>query len=291
MKLSEISKGIGVEVIRDGEFLQLGFAGCRGKECLTPLYDARFIKKVLKSASPACIITTAQLLGDIPKDVAVAVCDLPFEKFLNLHMELIDTPFYQNRTASNIHPSATIHPTAFIDSEGVEIGENTIIGPKAVVLNGTKIGKDSKIGPGCVIGYEGFEIRTVKGIQKCIPHGGGVVIGDRVDIQANCSVAKSVFHTPTHIEDDVKIGHLGFVSHGVVLGKSSRMGANVTISGSTTVGTDVWLGPGSQVSNGLSLGDGCFISIGAVVVSNVKKGERVSGNFAMDHTRFLRRIV
>jgi len=288
MKLSDLQSEHPLEVVRDGAFNDLGLAGWRGEDALIPLYGEKFVSVVLKSPSLACLLTTRDLLDDIPEAVPVAVCENPMDVFLKIHIGLVGTPFYGPYESSRISPDASVHPTAFVDDENVEIGAGTIIGPNATILSGTTIGAECRIGPGTVIGYEGFEIRSLDGRWQCIPHAGGVVLGDRVDVQANCSIAKSIYKTPTRIGSDSKIGHLSFISHGVSLGHSCRVAANATISGYTLVGDDVWIGPGAQISNGLRIGDGSFITLGSVVVENVEPGGKVSGNFAMDHVQFLR---
>jgi len=286
MKLSEIAKVAPIEVVADGEFHNLGFAKRRGTDLLMPLYSRRFKDVVLESPALACLLTTPELLDDMPDGLPVATSPDPLRHFFEIHMHLVDTPFYRDDQATTIDPSAEIHRTAHVDETGVQISAKTVIGPHSVVLAGTSIGADCRIGPNVTIGYEGFEIRDLGDRRLCIPHGGGVLIHDRVDIQANCSVAKSLFKDPTIIGADTKIGHMAFVSHGVVVGRRCKIAAGATISGSTVVGDDVWVGPNVQISNGLKIGDGAFLAIGAVVISDVESGTRVAGNFAVDMRKF-----
>ena len=49
----------------------------------------------------------------------------------------------------------------------------------------------------------------------------------------------------------------------------------------------------ASISSEILIGDGASITIGSVVVKNVAAGQRVTGNFAIDHKRvisFLRKI-
>lgn len=291
MKLTDLAADDSLTVVRDGEFHELGYAGWRAKQALIPLYDGRFSEKVLQSPSLACVLTTPSLLAEVPDGIPVATCEKPLELFLQTHVSLVGTAFYRALVASSIHETAEIHPTAFIDENDVEIGAGTVVGANAVVLSGTKIGEECSIGPGTVIGYDGFEVRTLGGRRRNIPHGGGVVLGDRVDVQANCSVARSIFNAPTIVDDDAKIGHMSFVSHGVVLGARCRVAAHATVCGYTVIGNDVWIGPGAQISNGLKIGDNSFVTIGSVVIRDVDVGGRVSGNFAMDHSLFMQNVM
>jgi UDP-3-O-[3-hydroxymyristoyl] glucosamine N-acyltransferase len=66
--------------------------------------------------------------------------------------------------------------------------------------------------------------------------------------------------------------------------------AGAIVLGSTVVGDDVWIGPGAIISNELDIGDAAFITLGAVVTKNIARGEKVSGNFAIPHSRFLEHL-
>jgi UDP-3-O-[3-hydroxymyristoyl] glucosamine N-acyltransferase len=59
------------------------------------------------------------------------------------------------------------------------------------------------------------------------------------------------------------------------------------LAGSVRLGNDVWIGPNSTISNGVTVGDGAKVSLGAVVTRDVPAGARVTGNFAVDHEKFL----
>jgi len=62
------------------------------------------------------------------------------------------------------------------------------------------------------------------------------------------------------------------------------------ISGNVRVGNDVWIGPSAAISNGITIGDNCWVSLGSVVTKDVQAGSRVSGNFAIDHEKFIQFI-
>ncbi len=63
--------------------------------------------------------------------------------------------------------------------------------------------------------------------------------------------------------------------------------AGSAIGGRTIVGDDVWIGINSTISNGLTIGDNCRISLGSVVTQSVAAGKTVTGNFAIDHKKFI----
>jgi UDP-3-O-[3-hydroxymyristoyl] glucosamine N-acyltransferase len=59
------------------------------------------------------------------------------------------------------------------------------------------------------------------------------------------------------------------------------------IAGSVDIGEDVWIGPSAVISSGIRIGDRAAITLGSVVTRSVEAGKRVSGNFAIDHERFI----
>ena len=54
-----------------------------------------------------------------------------------------------------------------------------------------------------------------------------------------------------------------------------------------TIGDDVWIGPNATIINELKIGKSANISVGSFVTKDVTVGQRVSGNFAIEHSRFL----
>jgi UDP-3-O-[3-hydroxymyristoyl] glucosamine N-acyltransferase len=91
----------------------------------------------------------------------------------------------------------------------------------------------------------------------------------------------------TEIGADTKISTGCSISHHVRIGLRCRIGASATILGSVVIDNDVWVGPSATISNLVRVGAGASISLGAVVVRNVRPAERVTGNFAIDHDAFL----
>lgn len=208
--------------------------------------------------------------------------------------------FYGTRPPVEIHPTATISPGAVL-AEGVSvgagatigrasIGRNTRVGAGVHVGDGVTIGEACTVFPGAVIGGDGFGYeRDERGIPHKFPHLAGVRIGDRVDIGANACIDRGAFGD-TEIGDDTKIDNLVHVAHNVRLGCGVMIAASAVVAGSTVVGDGAWIGPSACVSDGLTVGADAVVSLGAVVTRDVPPGERVTGNFAVPHQRFLERL-
>jgi UDP-3-O-[3-hydroxymyristoyl] glucosamine N-acyltransferase len=161
------------------------------------------------------------------------------------------------------------------------------VGPNATILPDVVIGNNCYIKSGAVVGSEGFELkRTTQGILNVL-HDGKVIIGNDVKVGANSAIHKGFSFRHTVIADDVKIDDLVYIAHAVHIGKGCFLIGNSMISGSTTLKENIWVGPGVTVSSGLIIESNAFLTIGSVVTRNVGKDEKVTGNFAIPHDKFL----
>jgi len=80
------------------------------------------------------------------------------------------------------------------------------------------------------------------------------------------------------------------IGHGTVIGRQTRIAAGAAISGNCIIGSRVWIGVNATISNRIRVGDNARISLGAVVTKDVPEGITVSGNFAIEHQRFLKNL-
>lgn len=177
---------------------------------------------------------------------------------------------------SHIDPSVKIEP-------GVFIGPNVIIGKGTKLLSGARIKGNVKIGENCIIrencvigGYGfGFD-KDYEGKNFRIPHLGGVIIGNNVEIGAITTVCSGTIN-PTVLEDYVKLDDHVHVAHNVVIGENSIITACAEISGSCIIGKNVWLAPNTAVINGIKIGNNVTIGMGAVIIKSVPDNEVMVG--------------
>ncbi len=277
-----------IDIIRDSPVATLGLLLDGRTAVLAPFYDSRYLAELQRNKGISMVLTTSELMELVPADRGVATCVDPMDSFYTLHGLLLTAGHYGASVANEIALDAQIHPFACIADRNVRIGSGTIIGPRAVIEEYSSIGENCTIGPGSVIGAEGFEVRRVGGRQIAVPHGGGVRIGAHVTIQANVVIDRALFGGFTEIGDDTVIDNLVHVGHGVVIGRRCRVVAGAVFGGAAMVGDDVWIGPNATVSSALCIGDGARVSLGAVVIRDVPPGGHVSGNFAIDHKQFVK---
>jgi acyl-[acyl carrier protein]--UDP-N-acetylglucosamine O-acyltransferase len=287
MKISELNLS-GINVERDAVFRTLGLLEYNTNEMLVCFYSDKFTDKLLSNDTISCVVTTAELSGLIPKNMGLILSDNPLETFYEIHHYLADyTDFYWKPFATEVGKNCQIHEKSFIASENVKIGDNCVIQANATILPNTIIGDNVIVRPGAVIGTEGFEFKRINEKLVAIKHTGGVKIFSNVEIQANCTISKSVFGHFTEIGENTKLDNLVHIAHNVIVGKNCRIAASAMIAGSTIIGDNVWIGPNSTISSSINIEDEAQISLGAVVTTNVGKGVRMSGNFAVSHDKLI----
>jgi UDP-3-O-[3-hydroxymyristoyl] glucosamine N-acyltransferase len=164
-----------------------------------------------------------------------------------------------------IEANAVIGERSFIASgcsigEGVVIGDDCEIYPRVVIYPGTTLGRRVIVHAGAVLGSDGFGFVRDETYGRYVkfPQVGRLVIGDYVEIGANCTIDRGALDE-TVIGPGTKLDNLVHVGHNSSIGANVVIAAQTGISGSSTVGDDCLLG--GQVG----LGDHVTIEPGAVL--------------------------
>lgn len=178
---------------------------------------------------------------------------------------------------ASISKSASIEKTAVIES-GVEIGSGSIISAGAVIKTGTRIGENTVIRENAVIGSDGITVyRAADGRLLKFPHVGGVFIGSNTEIGSNAVVAGGIL-APTHIDNNVVIGNLCNVGHGVVIENGVWISVGSLIGGHSTIHTGATIAMGVTVRDNLIIGEEASLGMGSVVVRSVEAKHSMFGN-------------
>ncbi len=214
-------------------------------------------------------------------DVAFALCDNPKKIFSNCLEELIETEvIYQGKWYDcERHEGINIHPSAIVNCEiNAKKIRNIFIGPNVFLSEFVSVSENVKIGPGTVIGGDGFGFFADQDLQSVrMPHVSGVILGNNVEIGANTTIDRGTL-TPTVIGRNCKIDNLVHIAHNVTLGENTKIVSNTTICGSVKTGQSVWIGGNSIIRDALSIGNNAVIGIGSTVTKNVPSDETWAGN-------------
>jgi len=291
MLLSEVSSLGGADLVRDGEFQTLGFLSCPHPGMLVFVESSRFLARLARTPDAVCVITTPNLAGDLKFNGGCVTSENPRRSFHLIHSHLAARGFYWTDFDTEIHPTACIHPRAYVAARNVRIGAHTNIEPNATVLERSLIGSEVTIRAGAVVGSVGFMAMPSAELSGEMVHAGGISLGDRVQVMSNAVVASAIFHDCTEIGPGARVGNCAFVSHGVRVGRGSSIGHGAVVAGYVQIGEDAWIGPGASLVNGICIGHRAHVAVGGVVIGNVEPEQRVAGNFAVGHRALLKHLA
>jgi UDP-3-O-[3-hydroxymyristoyl] glucosamine N-acyltransferase len=171
--------------------------------------------------------------------------------------------------------------------DGVDVGEDTVIGPGVVCYPGSRIGNRVVLKAGAVIGGDGFGyLSTAKGHSR-IPHIGGCILEDEVEVGSNTCIDRGSIDD-TFVGRGTKLDNLVQVGHNVHIGERCLIMAGVGIAGSTRIGNDAILAGHVGVTDHLKIGDRARIAAKSAIFGDVPAGASFSGHPARPHRQFLR---
>ncbi len=170
---------------------------------------------------------------------------------------------------------------------GCRIGENCVIGANCrldsnvVIYHGCRLGDHVIIQANSTIGSVGFGYAFLNGAHTLIPHNGGVVIEDFVEIGANCCVDRAKFGN-TIVGMGTKVDNLVQIAHNVVIGKCCLIAAQVGVAGSCRLGDGVVLAGQVGLADNIEIGAGTMVGAQAGVMSSVAPGQKLAWSPALD---------
>ena len=117
---------------------------------------------------------------------------------------------------------------------------------------------------------------------------GEVVIHNNVVVGCHVHISRGSFpYEYTEIGENTTIDNNTEIAHNVKIGRNCIITGQTQVCGNSILEDNTRLNPMAIVSNRIHVSEGCTIDIGSVVVNNLKKNERVAGNFAIPHDKFL----
>jgi UDP-3-O-[3-hydroxymyristoyl] glucosamine N-acyltransferase len=145
-------------------------------------------------------------------------------------------------------------PNVYIGNH-VTIGSDCIIYPNVTLLDNCHLGDGVIIQSGTVIGSDAFYYnkKTNREIHyRKMPSCGRVLIGNEVEIGANCTIDRGV-SSDTVIGEGTKIDNLVHIGHDSIIGKNCLFAGQVGIAGAVTIEDNVTLWGQVGVSKTLTI--------------------------------------
>jgi acetyltransferase-like isoleucine patch superfamily enzyme len=221
------------------------------------------------------------IVPEIISDVSCIVADDPrnlFIKFLEiLQKKKLTSSLSADKRNIGVSRTAQIHPSAVIEND-VAIGEGTVISAGCVVKSGTSIGRGCIVRENTVIGCDGIALYKNKmGEVLRFPHLASTLIGNNVEIGANCVVVRGTL-TNTSIADEVVIGNLCNIGHGVSVQDKVWLSVGTVLGGNSMIEANSTIGLGVSIKDNLNIGTGTSIGMGSVVTKNTDAKSFCFGN-------------
>ena len=229
------------------------------------------------------------VIGNIPEanffdeNINLIICNNPKEVFFTILNEFFKQKEYNNYISPNsvietnkIGKNVYIGHNSYI-GENVEIGDNVVIKNNVAIEGKVLIGNNTIIHSGVVIGTDGYGyFQNDEGKNEKVPHYGGVVIGNDVEIGANTCIDRGTLDD-TIIGDNVKIDNLCHIAHNVIIKENSSVIALSMLGGSAVLERDSYIAPGVMVKNQITIGRNSLVGMGAVAVKDVEDNRVVAG--------------
>ena len=155
-------------------------------------------------------------------------------------------------------------------ADGVTIGDHSHCYPNVSIYRNVRMGKNTLIHSGVVIGSDGFGIANEQGQWIKVPQLGAVQIGDNVEIGANTTIDRGAIED-TIIENGVKLDNLIQIAHNVHIGENTAIAGCVGIAGSTTIGRNCAIGGGAGILGHLNITDQVQITATSLVTKSISQ--------------------
>jgi len=173
----------------------------------------------------------------------------------------------------------TMYPGCYV-ADRVKIGHDCILYPNVVIYDDCELGDRVTVHAGSVIGEDGLGYAPVGKKWIKIPQVGRAVLGDDVEIGANCTIDRATLGR-TEIGAGTKFGNVVVIGHGSKVGEDCMFVGLVGLAGSVNVGQHVTLAGQVGVAGHLSIGDNVRAGGQAGITGNVPESTEVLGSPAV----------
>ena len=288
--LKDIASIISTEYVGADDFPVLGMNEIHVVEAGDIVFvdHPKYYDKALMSDATIVLINKQV---ECPEGKALLISDDPFRDFNKLTQYF--KPFQPSH--SSISPTAKIgtntiiQPNTFIGNN-VRIGDNCIIHSNVSIYDDTIIGDNVTIHSGCVLGANGFYYKKRPEGYDQLLSGGRVVIGNKVDIGACCTIDKGVTGDTT-IGDGSKLDNQIQIGHDTVIGKKCLIASQTGIAGCVVIEDEVTIWGQVGTTSGITIGAKAVIQAQAGVTKSVEGGKVYWGTPIQEARLELKRLA
>jgi len=285
---------LGLNTLQDAKSHEISF-----------LENKKYISELKKSKAGA-IFVTEEFKNDVPAGSIALVVKEPYIYLAKASKYFAPKILEDTGDEPKLGFNCTIMPNSHIGfnttigdnciimngayiGDNVSIGNNTIVHPNVTIYRDCEIGNDCMIHSGTVIGSDGFGFATTAlGEHIKIYQNGNVIIGNNVEIGANCTIDRAAFSS-TIIKDMVRIDNLVHIAHNCIIGKGCILVTQTGLSGSTTLGEYVVMAGQSGTTGHLEIASFTTISARGVVSKSITEPKKQWAGFPlMEHRTWLK---
>ncbi|RZJ90657.1 MAG: UDP-3-O-(3-hydroxymyristoyl)glucosamine N-acyltransferase [Brevundimonas sp.] len=310
LSVGDLASRIGAEVVRGADRTLSAVAplASAGAGDLAFFADRKFRDALSASAAGAVVLSpgledaapdgAAILISRTPQ-AAWAQASLLFHRHLTLDAAA-DPPDCIEDDSVVIEPGAVL-------GQGVRIGRGSRIGANTVIGPGVQIGRDCRIGANVSVGFAlvGDRVTLLSGARIGeagfgatgsslgvidVPQLGRVILQDGVTVGANTCIDRGAYDD-TVIGENTKIDNLVMIGHNCVIGRNVLMAAHTGLAGSVVVGDGVMFGGQAGVGDHITIGRGARVAAGGGVLKDIPPGETWSGYPARPLRQSLREAI
>ncbi len=242
----------------------------------------KYYDKALNSKATTILINKEVIC---PESKALIISDDPFAGYVSLvkMFRKFEPSQLQISPSAVIGEGTLIQPNCFVGNH-VTIGKNCIIHSNVSIYDHCIIGDEVIIHANCVIGADAYYFqRKPEGYRK-LESCGRVVLGNRVEIGALCSIDKGV-SGDTIIDDGTKMDNHCQVGHDTYIGKNCLIGSHAAIAGVTTIEDDVILWGRVAINKDIVIGKGAIVLATSAVDKSIEGNGRIYFGAPADDAR------
>jgi UDP-3-O-[3-hydroxymyristoyl] glucosamine N-acyltransferase len=226
-----------------------------------------------------------------PEGKALIFSDDPFRDYVWLakHFRPFESCSNSISPSAEIGEGTLIQPGAFIGNH-VKIGKNCIIHSNVSIYDHSIIGDDVIIHANSVIGADAYYFQKKPAGYRKLESCGRVVLKDRVEIGALCSIDKGV-SGDTIIDEGTKFDNHVQVGHDTYIGKDCLIGAHCAIAGVTRIEDEVILWGRVSVNKDIVIGKGAVLLGTSAIDKSIQGGITYFGAPAEEARKKWREMV